>query len=191
MALSNYFNQDKIGEILKDADLVDKKADETEINDAFQKYVERFKEMGGAGIDKDQVNTVREEIDELNASLEEETEVLEKLDKGSKAYQNQEKRVASLTEQLEESQTQLEQLAAAELETSNGMDDLAKNWKNIDDALTNSTSTAELAKTYDELQGILGKLLNVDPSMITQGFMESADVLAALGDMADGDAEAI
>lgn len=48
-----------------------------------------------------------------------------------------------------------------------------------------------MAGSYKQLQEILSELLNVDPSMITSEFMQNADVLSALGDLANGDTEAI
>lgn len=177
------YDEDKIAEIFKKAKMEDVPVD---------RYVQQFKESGGAGISDENLNTLREEVDHLTESYNKASEEVEKYsdDINSVEYKNAAEEARTLNDALNTASENLKQMAVEALETANGMDELSEKWKDINDAIQNG-SPGELASAYSELQNILAQILNVDPSTITQSFMESADVLQALGELANGDTDAI
>ena len=176
------YTDEQIAEIMKKAGLEDVSLDD---------YVQTFKDMGGAGIDSGKINTVREHIDDLTSSLEREREALREIPKNTPEYDEQVKQIKEMQNELDQANEHLEHLAISALETSNGLDELSSRWNDISDAINNSASPGELTATYTELRNILAQILNVDPSAITQSFMESANVLESLGRLAEGDLTAI
>lgn len=169
------YSDEKIEEIFKKA-----KMEDTSVDD----YVASFKNLGGAGaIADDEFKTLTERVEELDQAYKQAQEDFEKdlIDK---------KQLDSAAKSLDNANENLKQFAIEALETSNGLDELSEKWENINDAMQNGSPT-EIAGAYSDLKNILSQILNVDPSMITQDFMQNADVLAALDEVANGTADSV
>jgi uncharacterized coiled-coil DUF342 family protein len=110
------YTDEQITEIMKKAGLEDVPLDS---------YVQTFKDMGGAGIDSGEINTVREHIDDLTASLEREREALKEIPKNTPEYDKQVKQIKAMQNELDQANEHLEHLAISALETSNGLDELS------------------------------------------------------------------
>ena len=176
-----HYSEDEITEIMNRAGLEGISLDD---------YVQSFKVSGGAGINSGEINTLSEEVDNLTLSLEEASKALSEMDENDPDYEEKAQEVKNLETELDTAQDRMEQLAIASLETSNGMDELSENWKNINDSIQNG-NPGEVAASYSQLQNILAQILNVDPSAITQNFMQSEEALTAIADLANGDTDAI
>lgn len=118
------YTQEQIEAIFKKADMEDI---------PLQDYLDSFLEKGGAGISsmEDEFYTVKEALEEYQKQIEETKSSINNLDDSSENYDEQlanlNRKLKAYEKQLSNAKQTLEDLAVAELETNNGLDDLATN----------------------------------------------------------------
>lgn len=175
------YSQEDIEKIMKEAGLEDVSLDE---------YLDTFLEVGGAGIVQDEVNTIVEEINSLNEQIEEHTANLSNLEKGSEAWEEENRHIERLNLQLDNANDRLKNMAIMSLQTANGMKQLSSQWKGISEDINSGVAATE-AVGYQNLRPILADVLNVDSSAITQEFMQNEDVQSNIQRVAEGDMAAL
>ena len=124
-----------------------------------------------------------------NKALELDTEAVENY---ADSLEDMAGEVEGVSEDLKGNTKEALKVSQAITRMNKGLASLKSNYKKISTSLKeNKKGTAEYSEAMNDLQDIMGDVLNIDASSLSDGFFESAENLDLMSKAAEGDTDAI
>ena len=185
--LASEFSRDdeNIKKVLEDAGLTEEQLDD---------YINQFKQSGGAGTDDNDSSIRKKTLIEENNQIKKQIDLAKKYQQKAKGNAKETERwqntINMLNQELADNEKEIKEVAIDMLETTNAAKALSESWEEWNNQI-HSTDPAAQAAGYNNLKQVLASLLNINVSAISDDLIHNSEILAELGNVANGDVTAI